>query len=403
MSLIDQFYNKSQGILQLAMRINPPQRIPEVIEKLSQFVLGFHLSTNETNFFYQKKKVEPVTIPNFNELSDAAKYMYENHSPNFTKSLVTVGVNSDTVVLNSAHLCADGVYLINVTDAISHIDREIPPFPHLPSNITNNFWEQIHSKSTEQCEYLFTDPEICRVQTKQNITQCNPLYAQHVKIRIPIQELKIYNKYTKQVKGLTEILWTSYILAVSAINDRIDKTGIATCIDMRKFLSQNLRGWNVCNHYSNITPSFKGFNEKMTLKEVGEKMRNDFNLKIQKGHHFSFLNSLTPPENKVIPGIGLELSNIGRFKIAGIVDDVFMKSSVKDANCDPLISHSSFSVDGNGKNVLNGMFRFKSSKIEEKTVNIVAKSVEFVLRNVPLETSVRKAMDMIQEYQKMLK
>ena len=391
-------------MVQLAMRIKEPKRIPEIIERLSEIILGFHLTTNDTTFFYKKKEVRPIMIPNFDDLEQSARFMYENHSPDFSETLATVGTNFDTIVLNCGHLCADGVYLINVADEISNIDnRKVESFPKLPANIAENFDKQIHSKNVEQCPYIFTDPDLIRVQVKQNIKPENvSKYAKHVRISIPIPELKIYDKETKKVNGLTEFLWSTFILSTAAYNNKIDKTGIATCIDMRKYLNKDQVNWNVCNHYSNISPA-TFIDEKMSVKELGRNMRLDFNDKINKGHHYSFLNSLIPPDGKPIPGIGLELSNIGRFKIGGPIEDIFVKSCVMDKSCDPLISHSSFSVSSPSSNILNGMFRYPSSKVDDKTATIIAKSVEYALKYLPLDTTVGSALDFIQKYQKTIK
>lgn len=400
LSTLDYFYNKSHGMIQLVLKYEDKTKMAEGIDKLTKNVLGFHLKTDEHTYYYKKSKVDPIKVPDIQDLQELATFVYENHSPDFTDSLAKLCYNTDTLILNIGHLVADGGYFHEVVKLLTSENYVSNHNAILPDDIEENFKAQINSKLNEQCPYIFTDPDMIRINAP--IANNKRKYAKHYHITLPVESLKCYDKNTNKVKGLTEALWTSYIISASSLNDKITNSGIATCIDMRNYLPYELkRGLSVCNHYSNITPA-SDLNPKMTIEEIGKRMRKDFNDKIKKGHHYTFLKSLAPPGAKKIPGIGLELSNIGRIKIKSPLKDVFIKSSVVDANCDPLISHSSFSVDSQYSNTLHGMFRYKSSVIGDNIVKVLSEGVKFALQNVSNQHSLEDSISLVHDYQKSL-
>lgn len=403
LSTIDTFYNNSKGMLQLCLKIKNNTFVERILDRLNNLVLGLHTYTDDKYIYYKdnRKSFDYVKLPPSINLMESAKYMYENHTKDFSDCLASVGANDDTVVLNIAHLVADGLYIVNLCDALSNIDRNETISSFLPSNIETNFEKQINEPN-EQCPFIFTDKDLLRIYDSKikGKSTTNYIHACHSHFSVPISDLQIYNKTKNKVSNLTEALWTSYILAVSAYNDRFDKTGIVTCIDMRRFLPSHMIGWDICNQYSSINVSANNFDDNSTVKELGSKMRECLNERIERGHHYSFLKSLTSiPDGESIKGIGLELSNIGPMKISGPITDLFFKSSVSDKSTDPLISHSSYSVKTPDKNILHGMFRYKSSIIDDKTANIISKSVEYILKNINVNTSVKESIKMVQEFQ----
>ena len=399
LSLLDSFFNKSHGMVQLAMHVSNKSDIPSIVDKLQKIVLGLNLRTTENSFIYEKTNNEAVKIPRFNTMESACRFMYENHTPNYSKSLAKIGFNDDLVVLNIAHLCADGGYFINLVDTLSHPEKPIKEFEKIPVNIEKSFKTQIQNDEYEESPYIFTDPNITRIKA-ETPKQAASKYAKHVQMQIPVQELSIYNKENKTVKGLTEALWTSYALSANAFNGTLGTCGMATCIDMRKYLKKEEKGWNVCNFYSSVSPSVKLTDGNITVEELGKQMRKDFNDRMKHGQHFTFFKSLIPPDGKKIPGVGIELSSLGQFKVNEVIDDIFVKSSVYDKKCDPLVSFSCFSVNGNGKNTINGMFRYKSSAIDEKTVTKIVKGTEMSLKHLPKNIKVEEALSIIQKYQR---
>ena len=398
---LDKYYIQNHEMIQLAMRINDPSKIPQIIDKLSKIALPLHLTADDTTVFYNKKAIDPIFIPNFDNIEDASIYMFQNHSPDFTKTLAVIGVNSDTVVFNSSHMVADGLYLVNIVDALSHLDREEKPCPLLPVNVAENFAKEMSSPNIEKCPDYFTDPNVTRALAKGKIKDSK--YLQHKRFEMPVSELSIYNKENKTVKGLTEALWSTTILSVSASNGELpERAGIATCVNMRQFLPEDIRTqFNFCNHFSNVTPSI-ALTKDMTIEELGKRMRADFNSKIKKGHLFSYLNSMDPSTGNVIPGNVCEVTNVGRIKVSGPIDDVYIKFSRTAENCDPLFSHLSYSIDGHGKNTLKDFFIYQAATLDDDTVSSITKGVEFGLKNLTLGMKVGDAYKMIQDYQKSL-
>lgn len=462
LSTLEGFYNASGGMVQLGMKVKKTNRIPEILDILinnvfslrlktinSKMISTFDVKTSKNSF---REQTHIYSIPSNLDLIESCKFMYTNHSKPFNEVLGTIGYNNDDIiVLNMSHLVGDGKYLNFIVDyLVSKLTNTKSRFEspdsmknlnelilsdkyQLPINMEAIFKDQIDS-SKIILPHIFVDEGFSHIKPRTKVYKnYNAESCEFISFKFPINEFRCFNKQTNKCSGLSECIWSSFILSAAAFNengnDKIDNIfgpgtnsvpGVTNCVDMRPYLkNRSMINWLAANLYSSVTISAPYSKDDTSLTTSNEslqhfekRLRIDFLNKIQSGYHFAFLNTLTPPEPGMnVPGIGLEVSSIGPFYLSkkgeskdSIFSDIFVKSSVSDANCDPLFSFSSFSTinEIEGIKTFSSNMRYKSSIFSTKEANEVGKGTEFALKNLSQTMTVREAIESIKQFQKTL-
>jgi hypothetical protein len=123
--------------------------------------------------------------------------------------------------------------------------------------------------------------------------------------------------------------------------------------------------------------------------------------KVKDGFNYAFLQSLTTraPAAEPLPGIGLELSNMGVIKIKDPVEDIWLRSSIRDSTGEPFLSFSSYSVASETQNQWRANVRYRSALIDKKDAEAVSRGAFFALKKLPMTMTVKDAMREIQKFQ----
>ena len=469
LSTLEGFYNNSRGMVQFGLKIQKKDRIPEILDILMNNVFALRLRTTNSKMISKfdinnqslvnQTKIYP--IPSNLDLIDSCRYMYTNHSKPLNEILGTIGFNNDNIiVLNVSHLVGDGKYLTFILDYLiskltnanvfessdsmmplnSLISSSKSNDGQLPINMESIFSKQIKASSNIKLPHIFVDEGFTHVNPRTKVQKNqsdNQKPCQFVSFNFPVNEFRCYNKQNDRCSGLSEVIWSSFILSAAAFNDignshpknifgpdTSSSPGVTTCVDMRQYLNdKSLINWRAANLYSSVTVSAPYSESNANLSPSNEllgnfekRLRNDFMNKIRSGYQYAFLNTLTPPDPEmVIPGIGLEVSSIGPFYISrrnesgnqnisknNIFSDIFIKSSVSDMNCDPLISFSSYSVinEIEGRKDFYTNMRYKSSIFSPIDANLVGKGTEFAMKNLSPSMTVKEAIEAIRQFQK---
>lgn len=472
LSTLEGFYNSSGGMVQFGLKVQQKNRIPEILDILINNVFGLRLRTTNTKMIsnvdlkndpHYANKTQIYSIPPNLDLIRSCQYMYDNHTKPLTEVLGTIGFNNDDIiVLNVSHLVGDGKYFTFILDyliskltntTLFESPESMKPLNELilssqsneyqlPINMESLFTEQINSTKLKP-PHIFVDEGFAHVKplTKvENIKVDNTKPCQYISFNFPIKEFRCYNKQNDRCNGLSEVIWSSYILAGAAFNELGDgkienifgpdtnsSPGVTTCVDMRQYLKdKSLINWRAANLYSSVTvsapysktdTSLSPSNE--SLKNFEQRLRNDFINKIQSGFQYAFLNTLTPPDpTMVIPGVGLEVSSVGPYYISrrnnqnsnvnlsknNIFSDMFIKSSVKDVKCDPLLSYSAYSVinEIEGRKDFYTNMRYKSIIFSQKDANMIGRGTEFAMKNLSPSMTVKEAIESIKQFQRTL-
>jgi hypothetical protein len=129
-------------------------------------------------------------------------------------------------------------------------------------------------------------------------------------------------------------------------------------------------------------------------------MRRDFKTKLKNGLHYGFFKSLGAEAPRgCLPGIGLELSNMGPVKVNGPIADAFFRSSVSDRTGEPFLSFSTFSVIRPKSNIWRANVRYRSSLIDRKDAEAVAHGSLFAMKSLPIRMTIGEAVREIQKFQ----
>jgi hypothetical protein len=91
---------------------------------------------------------------------------------------------------------------------------------------------------------------------------------------------------------------------------------------------------------------------EQTIKDWGDAVKKDLKDKIRQGLQFSFFRNLgTEIPQTRLPGIGLEISNIGQLKVSEPVVEVFLRSSIKKVKGEPFVLLAGWPITNQGKSV----------------------------------------------------
>lgn len=462
LSTLDGFYNQSCGMVQCALKVRQIDRIPEILDILMNNLLGFRLKTNQTNVFstYNPKtakrpiseRIELYNIPQSLDLVEACQYIYENHTKPFSEVLGTIGFNNkDTIVINMGHQVGDGKYFTYVVDylttkltnaksifespeSMKTLDQILlnnPDEYQLPINMEAVFSNEIKN-ATLKVPHIFADPGFSHFLPRKHLQESIHSHCQFISYSLPVTELRCHDKNLGRCSNLTPALYSSFILSAAAFNKEFhgghsnifgpqtnSLPGVTTCVDIRQFLPDKSQlNFRACNLYSSVTVSAP-FTSNLTpdnekLSQFERRLRTNLVDQIKSGFHFAFLNSLTGLDpSTIIPGIGLEVSNVGPYYITrkngnlspssrnAIFDDFFIKSSVSDEKGDPLMSFSAYSVvdEIEGRNELFANIKYKSSLCSTQDAKKIGLGAKFALQNLSPSMTLTEAIESIRQFQ----
>jgi hypothetical protein len=322
--------------------------------------------------------------------------MYEQHYPDFSDRLATVGANRDTIVLTCGHVCADGGYMLQVLQNLLSPEFRSSQFA-LPASVDELFDSELKTYNTP-VPHVLADPSITRVLPRRPVSERSEP-SRYVYLSCDASELQCWDKAVGRLHGLTEALWTSSVLATSAFNDRLSQSGVSTCLDLRYLTDSSRLSWSLCNCYSNVNVSAR-IHPDQTLAQLGAAMRTDLKRKVGLGLQYSFLRALTSAvPGQPLPGIGLELSNLGLVPINAPVTDCWLRSMTNDATGEPLPSFTAYSLRDHEHTVSRTNVRYRSALIDRRDAEAVSHGAFFALKHLPQSMSVRHAIREIQRFQ----
>lgn len=131
------------------------------------------------------------------------------------------------------------------------------------------------------------------------------------------------------------------------------------------------------------------------------KIRFDMNSRINNGSGFSYLKAIY--ENKTGPEYGgsrCEISNVGPTRIGGPLIDTYYGYSELSIAMPHIISITSFSIIGNGRNNITFRLKYNSDKLSTREAKMMSASTIFSMQNIDKETPLEKALEEIKKFQK---
>lgn len=395
----ENWYFDAKCFVQLALQVNQ-KNINEVTEKLSKSVIGLQLrKDNEMLLSERYKKINVDSLPKTIKTCEEACNYISNRIPDISKSLATISANENIIALNINHVCGDGGYLKNLIEKIQNVDiPESGPFP-IP---LEHFYRKHIDSAKGGYERVDNDTELIRINTTPAKKSVTGLPVKTYPFTIRSSELSAFQNPKRG--NLTEALWTSMSLTAMAFNDKISDPGCSTCVNMRHLLDPTVSDrLDVCNNYSSITATGRITSEKMTVREVGKAMRRDFDRRVSEGGLFSYLKALEADRPNIgLPGVGIEISNVGPVKIKEPIEDVHMSISMTSDYVQDVFSALSFSVISDFDNKIIVRSRYGPNKVGEAEALDITRGIEFALRNVDFDIPICDAISEIQRSMKIV-
>lgn len=379
----------------MVLEIEKPSDVPEIVEKIYNRVPGLHIRSDGEQLYMKKAPLEVYKLPsNITSLNNAAEWMFDNHTPPYNKALASLAANNTKIVLNTNHMCSDGIFIKNLIESLPK--KEGNTIDQIPISVFTNFKNQIPTNSDSA--YLFDeDPNISRI-----IPQTTP-EPKNTRLSSVFDEFELSKLSCNQngkIVGLTDMFWVASSLAVMVSNRKLGKCGTATAINMRPFLDQSRKNLSIGNHVASISATAK-LDLDDTIKQLAQKLRSSFNENLKNGLHYKHLAAtyraivlgqvLEHP-----PGLGFEVSNIGPVRIGKQINDIFITNLMPSCHVDGVCLASYSKMFENNKDAkISNLFCYSDQDIHDNEAALLAESINQILKDVKYDQTVRSTIKSI--------
>lgn len=392
----DKLFYQGKIMTPIVLRFGKHSDVAPVAEMLSKKVLAFQLGTDGHILYRNPQHVPIYDLPNLSNNEELSHYMLQKHTRPFKFALGSIGVNDDCVVINCNHMVADGGYLHFIIDEISN-GRDTPLDDDYPHSAEFLFTKEI-SEAPDDLLPADYDMKLTNFLSKDRDQLNANEYARLIITEFPANSLQCYNKEKKKIKGLTESILSNFYAAAVAYSAQSFKCGVESCVDLRRYLKK--RSWSDTCIFSMI-PIMADVVPTESLADIGQKLRYDLNRRIDNGSSFSYLKAIyegkTGPEFK---GSRCEISNVGPTRIGGPLVDAYYGYSELSIAMPHIISITSFSIIGNGRNNIIFRLKYNSDKLSTREAKMMSASTIWSMQNISNDTSLEKAIESISQFQR---
>lgn len=393
--------------IQLSFKVDNPQAVDQIIRSLQKKVIGLHMKLDKSRnkLLYTNNSAPIIKIPNSNNLIDSTILFARSSKINPFKRFAQIGYNDDTVILNISHAVSDGGHFKYITEHIFD-DKNVDIPKHFPYTVHDLFSQQ-YQMSPSNIPFWDSNPNISRIISSHKDQLIKSNEVEYTTIRMPSNKFQAYSQSDKKLNSFTGSLLSSlFISHVIHTQNHFDQNYfprsicIPTCIDFRRYL--NTLNYSICSLYSivftsaNVTP-------KMTLRQLGELLKNDIDKRMKNGEDFGFMKTLdnlteSSYAKNEIQKVGLELTYVGPVKIQKPIKDIFMNLSMLPEYTETILSLMGFGVCGNDMNDVILRLRYSPSTLYRDEVAAMMKDIEYTLTKIPPSTSISDAINELNKF-----
>ncbi|EAY05356.1 hypothetical protein TVAG_153900 [Trichomonas vaginalis G3] len=382
----------------VGLRCKDKKSVDLVLEKLVKSFAALHTHIEGDEYVFQSRDVPVYRIPsNVTSLIDQAFYMENNFKKNPSHVAGSIAVSDDSVVFSASHGIYDGGTIKNFLECLS-FGKELPELK-LPTSSFEPIMKEIQSVKCIIPDY-FTDKDALRFKSTDSAFKNSAGNSTVAIETIYDNEFQIYDKKGKTLHGLTEAALSSLVLAVSAMNEKFDKTGLWEVIGMRNFASKeyDLRQGQ---YFANI-PVSVNISSNAPIREMMKLFRIDMKKKLANKATYQFLrgNIYGFPKAPVINGAPIVFSSAGNFMVKGpLTDCFFMPTSYADVPFEHL-SCLMYSVDDGQKKKFLLTSNYSTKLLSTREASAFVGLTAYSLKNIDLNTKIGEAIDMLIEEKK---
>lgn len=403
LTTFEKTFIKSRETVQLALQLSHPKYVPQVIENMKKSFIALHLRA-EGDDLISTNNYEVVKMPNsVRNVYDASEYICDiNKFCDFSRTLGTIGYTDDIVAVTGSHLCTDGMCLSQAAKNCMRTD--LPPIPAFPKPVENIFAGFIDGASSKQAEDLLrkvsTIPRTRYLSKEAAAHLVNQYYTEEV----PIEELVCYDKERKTLKGLSESLWLALALSTSTYGNTLDKFGCTNCINMRPFMNPKDIDASVGNCFTTTSIYADNVDLNQTVRQLGQQFRKNFENGKSNGQLKSSMQVLIQGFPHLSDHVLFsQLSNLGMIPQPKEVVDLHIHNRITSTGFEVLGCLINYGKNSFGKDIIVPRFEYPPSVVSELDFKRIFASTLFVLKDLPLDTSVGDACNQIRKIQESIK
>jgi hypothetical protein len=407
---LDYVFMLWNGFMQYSIEFETPSAVPPALEEITRCVNAFRLKAGWVYLSATDQKPPIHKIPsNLCTLHDVNTWMFQTHTPKHSKSLGAIACDERRIVVNALHICGDGTFVSRLIEHLSdprqYGTRKSAP---VPKSSHYHFLDRIMQRkkgTTIVCGY---DPNISRITPKRAPKVGGGEYKIRY-IREPISALKCFNPTTGNCEKLTEALWLAMGLSNCAFGKSWKPFGVSTVFDLRRILTKSeLSDPSIQNYIASIAVR-ANVSPEITVNELAEKLREDFQVKVADGEFFRHMRSVhdviyKPWTSKSAAGLGLEVSSLGPIHIGSPVKDchiTLMAPGQKDLRSVSLMCYTLNHRERKTQEFV-GQFQYTSKELHDLDGWVWNESIRYALKNMDGKATVGSAVNELEQFQKLI-
>jgi hypothetical protein len=378
LSPLEAGFFKSPEMIQLALKLLDRADVPLILSNLIHATLGLRLRVDGDNFVAHTNPFDVVSLPeSITEAPAACDFMYYHHTPDFTKTLATVGSNSRIVALNCHHSCSDGGWVRTLVDLLPDPAFSKLPRPALPRSFTEIWAREIAQAPPSILQ------GVSRAWWRRGPSNTDPT-AGYFLWRSPVK---------RPARRFTERLWTGFVIAAAAYNRATTRQfNVITLVDCRPRLPPGVVDLGLVNVFSSVQANADGVDEHSTLRDIGRAMRADF---VKQNVYSNIIG-----DGRRFGSSFLLLSNVGKGVIKKPFEDVWAQQMMPARFTDGLLCLFAFRREQAGKQEYIGRLRWSPRVFAEKEGKALARSIQFISDEMPGGTRADEAVYEVVKLQK---
>lgn len=404
MEFISNLYNVAMHIV---LQFEKPSDVQRALKEVLSCHNAFH--TKGIVFWGEANDDIPIyKIPSeIKELHEIPNWMYHAHPYSIRQRMGTIACDDTRLSILINHSTGDGDYCLRFVEHLCNPEEhwEMPQCPHSPDE---EFKAQIQAQPITN-PFCAADPNLSRILPKNKDDYKNRHFENYY-FTLPINQIKGYSEKDHSVHSISENMWRSLLLPFFILPSECQNGNfhsISTVFNMRRLLPKEKVNHSMQNFIAAM-PVSANPDEKTSLKEFGEMMRNDFNRGLREGNLFSHLKTCwegvyRPWRRPTAPGVAIEMSSMGPVKISGPVKDAFVTltcNDKKDIGSISLLTYAADNENTGGERKFIGQMQYNTGEISAPECEAFTKEVIYAMTNFDDNMTVGEALNELRNFQK---
>lgn len=384
--------------LQFGIEVSDPKLIPEFIDRIEKSLITCYYSLDGGYAAKLPRPVDAIKMPPTKNVQEACDWVGNNYLP-YSKTSTTIAANDHHIALSVCHVISDGGLFTRLLTKIQNQNVTKINTDHFPMMMQQTFEDEI--KMLDPNFKYFNIEQLTRYKSDKNLLKddCSR-YSRANTFKESIENLIIYDPKTKRLRGMTEHMWTGLTLSICALKNKLGPIGCATCVDLRDSKHDSPE---MASEFSILWPCAP-VSPYQTVGELGNLLRNDFNLKRGRGDAFATWTGIDKGFNAPHDDAVAEISLLNPVHYKKPITDAWIQILQGDDYRSRSISllGQSYVNDDTGSNVFIGRLRSPQSQVNDLDALKISEGLHHFLLSIPKSCSVIDAFQELKIFQSKL-